>query len=397
MNLAEVWHESRYRKWYPGGLVFAPPGAEIPAKDDQYNLWKGFTVLPTETGDWSMFREHLLNVVCRGNVSHYDWFIRWWAARLQMPGRKNGVSLAVRGGKGSGKTAIAYMFRQIFGPYFFVAMSEEEFMGSFTDQLETTLIVNSEEAFWAKSRKAESKLKNLITSQVVHINKKFVPAYMARNLFDLFVTSNAEHVVPASADERRWAVFEMMDGYLMPKSQWESMKAQMETGGYGRMLYDLVRLDLSLWDVTVIPDTGGLRKQKYLGAKPEERVVFEAAAEGRVHGLRTSSAGNVVWDMEYFREKYENECKFLRATPEDQRIVGSFLVKMGFRSTKASGGRRYYIAPDLMELRSALDAHFSTRWTWNADVTGWSSGYIEYIGGLGRSGLADAPDAPIGN
>ena len=84
VEVSKVWFRWRGRRQYfHRGIVFEP-GGPLDAPDDMINLWRGFGIKPKQ-GDWSPLRNHLLNVVCSGNQTHFDYLIRWMAYTVQRP------------------------------------------------------------------------------------------------------------------------------------------------------------------------------------------------------------------------------------------------------------------------------------------------------------------------
>src|SRR5690242_13355796 len=74
--------------------------------------------------------------------------------------------------------------------------------------------------------------------------------------------------VPASSDERRYAVFDVAK-YAQGagsdserRSYFNALHHEIENGGLEAILYDLLRRDLGEWHPRQIYETEGLRKQK---------------------------------------------------------------------------------------------------------------------------------------
>src|SRR5262249_26512097 len=111
-SVADFWLDHAQRRQYEG-LVFAP-GREVPR---YHNLWRGFAVEPTP-GDWSKFRAHLFDNVCRGDEALYRWVFGWFAALVQAPEKKIGTSLVIRGKEGTGKTKVGDVFGSLLGPHY---------------------------------------------------------------------------------------------------------------------------------------------------------------------------------------------------------------------------------------------------------------------------------------
>jgi hypothetical protein len=59
-------------------------------------------------------REHLLDVVCDGNRTYYDYLVRWCATCVQHPERQAEVAVVLRGEKGTGKGTVGQVLARIF-------------------------------------------------------------------------------------------------------------------------------------------------------------------------------------------------------------------------------------------------------------------------------------------
>src|SRR5210317_1741264 len=69
-----------------------------------FNLYKGFNVV-SKKGDWSLFRNHIRDVICSGNEEHFDYLIKWMARIVQdTGGDRPGIAVVLRGGRGVGKS-----------------------------------------------------------------------------------------------------------------------------------------------------------------------------------------------------------------------------------------------------------------------------------------------------
>ena len=69
------------------------------------------------------------------------------------------------------------------------------------------MLLQADEAYWAGAKSSEGALKDLLTNDTITIERKGVDAYTAPNYTRVLFTSNDDFVVPASLDERRFAVF----------------------------------------------------------------------------------------------------------------------------------------------------------------------------------------------
>ena len=359
------WMRDPERRTYPGGVTFAPAGC--PA--DTLNLWSGWAVQPDATASCSLFLDHVYRVVCSGNREHADWVIGWFAHMVQRPEEKPGVALVLRGAKGAGKDTVAEYFAHLPGRRHVSTVAEPEHItGRFNARLENTLLLHVQEGAWAGDRKSEGTLKYLITSDHIEIERKGIDGVNMPSVLRLFISANAEWVVPASADERRWAVFEVSDKRRGDEAYFKALRAEMDSGGPSALLHYLRNCDLSGFNVRKAPETEGLRNQKLASLRSVELWWFEILSRGTFPCSLddgdgwASSVQTIARDS--LRRDYVDWMKGRRYDGEvvEERYFGrrlrNMLSTINDRRPSAKPGVtriRQYEVPALAECRAAFD------------------------------------------
>lgn len=266
--LSKLWMEWAGRRQYEN-VVFAPerdPGPRF------YNLWRGFVVDPAASSDGEavrMFLDHVLNNVCAGDLVLYTWLIGWFADMMQNPWKKTRTAIVLRGVKGAGKNACLEIVGNLLGIHCFVADDERYLLGNFNAHLEYNLFFILDEASWAGDKKAEGRLKGLITGKHHNIERKGREVYRVANLSRIAIIGNETWLVPATEDERRFAVFDVGNARKGDKAYFDALFGAMEKGGYAQLLRYLLDFDLTGIDVNVAPNTSGLIKQKIASLRME--------------------------------------------------------------------------------------------------------------------------------
>jgi hypothetical protein len=76
------------------------------------------------------------------------------------------------------------------------------------------------------------------------------------------MSSNADWVVPAGADARRYFVLNVSDAQMQKTDYFAAISKQMENGGREALLQFLLHRDLSGFEVRRVPQTDALAQQK---------------------------------------------------------------------------------------------------------------------------------------
>lgn len=266
------------------GLVFLPEGQ----KYGYYNLWRGFACEPEE-GDVSPFLDYVRTVLASGDEAIARYIIGWAAQIVQEPMTKVGVALILRGAKGTGKSMFGRLVGKLFPDHHIVISRQDHLVGHFNAHLESCLMLQVEEGYWAGSKAAEGALKDLVTNDRIMVERKGVDGYMAPNYTRVLFTSNEEWVVPATMDERRWAVFDVSSCRKEDRAYFGALEAWYTRGGNSHLLHYLKTFDLATVDVSKAPQTQALQDQKLRGSDCVTRWLYDCLREGEIRDQRTGT------------------------------------------------------------------------------------------------------------
>jgi hypothetical protein len=286
------------------GLVFLPEGQKIGA----YNLWRGWSCEPEE-GDVSMFTDWMFDIIADRDEANYKWIMGWCAQMVQEPMTKIGVATVLRGLKGTGKSKLGELLGGLFPQHHKTISRQEQLVGNFNRHLEDCLLLQAEEAFWAGSKSAEGALKDLVTNPRIMIERKGVDSYMAPNFTRILFTSNEEWVVPATADERRWAVFDISDRRKQDYDFYAALQSWYDRGGKKHILHHLKTFDLATVNVRTAPQTKALQDQQMRGGDCVQRWLFDCLMEGEIRDTKSGAAvqfGEVEANKNTIYESYKN-------------------------------------------------------------------------------------------
>jgi len=273
--LGDAWLKWGDRRTFQG-ITFAPQGAP----EGWLNLWQGWSVTPGP-GSYATFRDHLLTNVCDGNADLFRWVFAWFAQMVQDPSHKPGTALVLRGGMGTGKTIVGEIFGSLFSHHYVLVDQPKHLTGAFNSHMESGLLLQADEGFWAGDKGAEGRLRGLITSDHQLIERKNVDPIRLPNLVRVLITSNHDWVVPAGRDERRFAVLDVADHAKQNAEYFGAIMDEMDNqGGRAALLRDLLAFDLSTVNLRAIPTTAALVDQKAASMPPIHRWWYDRLMDG---------------------------------------------------------------------------------------------------------------------
>lgn len=274
MPAGEWWLRQPQRRQYRS-VVFMPNGDA----GGSYNLWRGFGTEP-RPGDWSLFRDHIRDIVCAQNEDHFGYLLGWMANAVQNPGEPGHTVPVLRGPQGCGKSIFGHHFGRVFGRHYFYANKPEDVLGNFNAHLRETVFLFADEAFFAGDPRNARRLKAIVTDPYLTIELKGVNKEQAPNCLHCIMAGNDEWIIQADRDDRRYFVLDALGTRANDHAYFRRITDQMERGGYAAMLHDLLTMDLSGFNVRAKPDTLGLQRQKEFSMDPESRWVLHLLTEG---------------------------------------------------------------------------------------------------------------------
>lgn len=287
LNVVDMWLEHPDRRTFAAGLSFAPDMEIL----HRYNLWRGWSYVPCE-GYMEPWLDFVTNVIADGNEVHANYIISWAAQLIQNPMDKIGVGLVLRGQKGTGKTKFGELLGGLFKAHHKIVSRAEHVTGNFNKHLEDTLLLQADEAYWAGAKASEGALKDLLTNPEITIERKGVDAYTAPNYTRILFTSNENYVVPATFDERRFAVFDVGLDRKQDSQYFSSLDRWYKTGGAAALLNYLKAFDLSSINLRLVPATHALQDQKLQALNTTDQWLYNALMSGEIRENRV--AGNCL-------------------------------------------------------------------------------------------------------
>jgi hypothetical protein len=369
--LSKVWLESPDRR-YVHGICFSPKGC----KDGWINLWRGFAVDPAgvnldeAASKCALYRKHVEQVICSGDQTHIKYVWAWLADLVQNPGgRKPGVALVLRGGRGTGKGMFSRPLMQIVGRHGIQLNNREHLTGRFNHHLADKILVFLDEAFWAGDKKSEGVLKGLITEPRIAVERKGMDTYPVDSYVRCIMASNEDWVVPAGPDERRFLVLDVADTHKQDSTGYfKALANEIDNGGTEALLTWLLAYDGSDVDLFHAPESNARLDQKRESLEPVHAWWLECLYKGVVYDHewpeflipRLALYAYKEWAKAWPGNTYISSEKLAR------KIYGSKGVCPGFRSKGSVGDEveNGYRMPTLAEARKRFEAFLGGAVEW---------------------------------
>lgn len=369
--ITKVWISWEGRRSYDG-FVFEPE-RQVDAR--WFNMWRGFAVQPAATAEHPMverFLEHARDNICGGSPTLTKWLLGYFAHMVQKPWEKPLTALVFKGNKGTGKNALIERVGKLFGPHFLVTSKRRYLTSQFNGHFENNLCLVLDEAFWSGDKESEGILKDLITGNHHVIEHKNKTPYTIKNLTRVVIIGNEDWIVPTTADERRFAVFNVGDGRRQDRKYFHELRVGLdEEGGAAHLLRFLLDFDLSSVDVNAAPDTRGLLDQKLAGLDPLPKWWHECLVEGSIAGgdfngdLPESVSTNRMREAFTRWAKQHNVFSRLPDAKVFRGKLRDMAPSVGYSRARVDGARDYiYTLPPLAELRAEWTKYIGHEENW---------------------------------
>ena len=376
--LGHWWVRQGMRRQY-NGVIFDPERTH----EGWLNLWRGWAVQPSNGGRWDLMKELIRDVLCDGDKVCYEYVMNWAAYMIQHPGRPAEVALCFRGEKGTGKGTFGRALSKLAGAHGLHISSPSHLTGRFNSHLKDCICLFADEAFWAGDKEGEAVLKQLVTEPTLMFEGKGQNAETGRNLIHVVIASNSDWVVPAGLDgERRFAVFEVSEGRQGDHEFFSRLHAQMESGGYEAMLYELLNRDIKGWAPRMdIPKTKAFVDQVLRSMSDVESWWFSKLMDGVLPNQRLEwHEEDTAVVKDYLRNDYLDYAKKLgvRRTADPiafgmnlKRLIPGLLGRQ-VKATEddvgitvdRSGRAQAYFIPSLQACREAFEKKLGGHFAW---------------------------------
>lgn len=337
-SMADIWLASpQRREYYDIGIY---PGNDEPT--GVLNVWNGWGVTPDPAARCDKYLSHMLNIICSGNESVYEWLLDWMADVIQDPRNLKGSCVVLRGQEGCGKGAWADTFGKLFGKHYTHFIDSERLTGKFNSLTADSVLIFADEVLWPGDRKAANVLKGMVTESRVTRESKGVDSVEMDSLMHIIIASNEEWIVPAGPQSRRWLVLNVSSAVAKNEPYFKTLFSEIENGGKEALLYLLMNRKITS-NLRLAPKTQGLIDQRRMSHRHDSMLHFFSEVLGRGNfksidvGVRVGPSGAVVGEpmswptrlikYELFSE-YRTYCNDNRVSVYDTLSMSVFLAKL---------------------------------------------------------------------
>jgi hypothetical protein len=334
-SLGTLWLNSPKRLQFLGGVIFDPANRNAA---DTLNLWKGCAVAAKE-GSWRLLRDHIRDIVCGGNAEWFGYLLKWMANAIQRPEKQGRVVVVMKGLEGVGKGLLGRAMARLFGQHGLQISHAKHLIGNFNAHLHDCVFMFADEAFYAGDRAHIGILNKIITEPTLEIERKRYDMVQSPNFLHIMMASNADWVIPASLQARRFFVLNVLATKREDEAYFQKIMDELENGGYAAMLHELKTLDLTGFDVAKFPKTEALQEQQERSLDFERRWLRSILHRGYVweskHGLEeTFEMWHEAATTDLLYKSYEEFCRrHGHRHFYDNRLFGAFLTEVGFKPT----------------------------------------------------------------
>ena len=338
-------------------VAFSP----LPTPPCTLNYWIDPPISPKQ-GDWFVIQEFLHSVISGNNVVGNDYIIHYLAHMLQRPDEKPGVMVVFLSGQGTGKGTFFKMLERIWSRTTLQVSDIGEVIGQFNAALERNYVISCDEALFHGDFKSLDKLKSLITEPKCRIEQKYQPSRTIDSYHRFFAASNHNHFAQVDKDDRRFHFIRVSSIHKQDPVYFNALNEALEDDSViAAMVYDLMHLDISGFNVRKRPLTEEHVSQKLQSLIGFERFWFEVLQEGRFtddwHGFTSWNKPMFISSTALVKSYKEYDKQATRYQPLQQQQLASSLKGLCPSSAKgrqsnAGQQERGYQLPDLATARS---------------------------------------------
>lgn len=348
-------------------VAFSP----LPTPITTLNYWIEPSIKPSQ-GDWFVIQEFLHTVICNNNVALFDYLVRYLAHMLQRPEDKPGIMIVFLSGQGTGKGRFYKLLGRIWPRTTLQVSDIGEVIGQFNAALERNYAVCMDEALFAGDKKSLDKLKSLITEPTCRIEQKHQPSRTIDSYHRLFAASNHDHFAHVDKDDRRFLFIRLSSVHKQDQIYFDAVNDALDNDdAIAAMMYDLVNLDLTGFNVRKRPITEEHLSQRLQSLGGFERYWYEVLQSGLFSSFKDWTKPEFISSSSLIDKYKEYDNNAGRFNPIQQQQISSTLKIMcpsaiPARKKILNTQERGYDLPNIDIARKEFELMLGTHLEWEA-------------------------------
>jgi len=333
------------------------------------NYWIEPSIKPKQ-GDWFVIQEFLHTVICNNNVPLFDYIVRYLAHMLQRPEEKPGIMIVFLSGQGCGKSTVFKLLGRIWSRTTLQVSDIGEVIGQFNAALERNYVVCMDEALFAGDKKSLDRLKSLITEPTCRIEQKHQPSRTIDSYHRLFAASNHNHFAHVDKDDRRFLFIRLSSVHKQDQIYFDGVNDALDNDdAIAAMMYDLVNLDLTGFNVRKRPITEEHLSQRLQSLGGFERYWYEVLQSGFLSSFKDWAKPEFISSSSLIDKYKEYDKNAGRFNPIQQQQISSTLKiicpsAIPARKKILNSQERGYDLPNIDIARKEFELMLGTHLEW---------------------------------
>jgi len=240
-------YKEGYEYWYKSADKKLKTSIEFTCKavaESVYNLFCGYGVVAT-AGDCKLIKDHILNVICDGDVNVYEQMLNLISWQLQNIGVCSRlivtlVSEQQQVGKG---LFLEKILMPCFGSCGKKAERDKSVTGSFNSALAGAAYLFADEVFFAGDRKSADYLKSLSATDRFRLEEKYLKEIELPNAINMWFASNKPNPVHVEEKDARYWILRVNEEQRS-KEYFDKLLSHIDSGGLSAFLYEMLNRDV---------------------------------------------------------------------------------------------------------------------------------------------------------
>jgi Toprim domain/Family of unknown function (DUF5906) len=351
MLASTYWLRNIGRKEYKG-IIFDPGKT---SSSHYYNLFQGFGVKAIE-GDCSKILWHIMEIICDGKTSLYEYVICWLAFMVQRPEVLPEVGLLLIGDHGVGKGAFGEILSKIVGKHFTKLTSAAQLTSRFSGHLAESILVFADE--FDLDGKKPTVINSMMTELIIPLEKKGIDTIMVKNFRRFVFATNSQNPLALSENNRRFLTLHVSSSKQKDHGYFGALNHELNNSGAEAFFHYLLNTDISEFEVRKMP-TDNTRFNSTID-------MSEALLQWIYQGLNDGNWKTTIPKMDFFSE-FKDWCTEQGLTPGytsstfGKRLHEIFQQKNISESRLTTGNNRkyYYIFASIEQCRKDFERLFN--------------------------------------